>query len=310
MLNDPLWKRALKAVVEIKDPPPPPPPEPVPQAAWDELDGALKMQERREARQRLNPAPPPVAPPPQPPESPVDADGLVNFDALYQQAGVPTVPFTAEQALDMLGHMPAGVSEEARQQVINVTLAALGRSVGGTPEAIVADATRKQAALQAFRRTRGDQLADLTTAAEGRIASACRAGIPAADVDRSPGWASARRTLRGFRDPGSRAGRRRRRGLRHHPAGQWDLRADRRGLRPDHRADHRADHRSGHRADGRAGRVACAGTCLTPPCRRAWYGGSGRLRVRSLGSGGSVGSVGSVRELSVRPDVVCRTAAR
>ena len=168
MLNDPLWKRALKAVVEIKDPPPPPPPEPIPQAAYDELDGALKMQERREARQRFSPAPPPPAPAET--ESPVDADGLVNFDVLYAQAGVPAAPFSADQALDMLGHMPAGVSEEARQQVINVTLAALGRSVGGTPEAIVLDATRKQAALQAFRRTRGDQLVELTSAAQGRMA--------------------------------------------------------------------------------------------------------------------------------------------
>ena len=99
----------------------------------------------------------------------MDADGLINFEVLYTQAGVLTVPFTAEQALDMLSHMPAGVSEEARQQVINVTLAALGRSVGGTPEAIVADATRKQAALQKFRQTRGDQLVELTSAAEGRI---------------------------------------------------------------------------------------------------------------------------------------------
>ena len=166
---DPLWKRALKAVVEVKEPPPPPPPEPVPQSAYDELDGALKMQERREARQRLNPAPPP-APPGADGESPVDADGLVNFDRLYQQANVPTVPFTAEQALEMLGHMPAGVAEETRQQIINATLAALGKSVGGTPEAIVADAARKQAALQEFRRTRGDGLVDLTSAAEGRIA--------------------------------------------------------------------------------------------------------------------------------------------
>ncbi len=91
MLNDPLWKRALKAVVEIKDPPPPPPPEPIPQAAYDELDGALKIQERREARQRLNPAPvPPAAE--ESTESPVDADGLVNLETLYRQAGVPIVP--------------------------------------------------------------------------------------------------------------------------------------------------------------------------------------------------------------------------
>ena len=170
MLNDPLWKRALKAVVEIKDPPPPLPPEPVPQSSWDELDGALKMQERREERQRLNPVVTTTPAAADGGESPVDADGLINFDLLYTQAGVLTVPFTAEQALDMLSHMPAGVSEEARQQVINVTLAALGRSVGGTPEAIVADATRKQAALQKFRQTRGDQLVELTSAADGRIA--------------------------------------------------------------------------------------------------------------------------------------------
>ncbi len=168
---DPLWKRALKAVVEIKEPPPLPPPEPIPQSAYDELDGALKIQERREARQRLNPAPsssPGVGAGEA--DSPVDADGMVNFERLYQQAGVVTVPFTAEQALDMLHNMPSGVSEDSRQQIINVTLSALGRSVGGTPEAIVADAVRKQAALQEFRKTRGNELVDLTSAAEARIA--------------------------------------------------------------------------------------------------------------------------------------------
>jgi hypothetical protein len=170
---DPIWKRALKAVVEIKDPPPPPPVEPIPQSSYDELDGALTIQERREARQRLNPRPPLPAslePVIGGTDSPVDADGLVNFERLYQIAGVPIVPFTAEQALDMLHNMPAGVSEDSRQQIINVTLAALGKSVGGTPEAIVVDATRKQAALKDFRRTRGDQLVELTSAAENRMA--------------------------------------------------------------------------------------------------------------------------------------------
>jgi len=164
---DPFWKRALKAVVEIKDPPPPPPPEPIPQASYDELDGALKIQERREARQRLTPAPPSQQ---EPPGEPVDADGLVSFDALYARANIPVVPFTAEQALDMLRNMPPGVSDDSRQQIINVTLSALGRSVGGTPEAIVADATRKQAALSAFRSSREEGLADLTTAAEAHVA--------------------------------------------------------------------------------------------------------------------------------------------
>lgn len=169
---DPLWKRALKAVVEIKEPPPPPPPEPIPQAAYDELDGALKIQERREARQRLTPAPPSPAPSgleAEGQDSPVDADGMVRFERLYEQAGVPVVPFTAEQALDMLRNMPPGVSDDSRQQIITVTLSALGRSVGGPPEAIVADATRKQAALQAFRQTRGEGLAELASAAEAHV---------------------------------------------------------------------------------------------------------------------------------------------
>jgi len=167
---DPIWKRALKAVVEIREPPPPPPPEPIPQSAYDELDGALKIQERREARQ-TRPAPTPQAAAADASADPVvDADGDVRFEAVYAQARVPAVPFTAEQALDMLGNMPADVSERARHDVINVTLAALGRSVGGTPEAIVADAARKQAALQEFRRTRGDEMVDLTGTARARIA--------------------------------------------------------------------------------------------------------------------------------------------
>ena len=160
----------MKAVVEIKDPPPPPPPEPIPQAAYDELDGALKIQERRESRQRLTPAPSTLTSQAGEQDNPVDADGLVNFERLYAQANVTVVPFTAEQALDMLHNMPPGVSDDSRQQIINITLAALGRSVGGTPEAIVADATRKQAALSAFRQARGDGLADLTAAAEAHVA--------------------------------------------------------------------------------------------------------------------------------------------
>ena len=160
----------MKAVVEIKDPPPPSPPEPIPQAAYDELDGALKIQERRESRQRLTPAPSTLTSQAGEQDNPVDADGLVNFERLYAQANVTVVPFTAEQALDMLHNMPPGVSDDSRQQIINITLAALGRSVGGTPEAIVADATRKQAALSAFRQARGDGLADLTAAAEAHVA--------------------------------------------------------------------------------------------------------------------------------------------
>ena len=97
---DPIWKRALKAVVEIKEPPPPP--EPIPQASYDELDGALKMQERREARLRLSLSPASGDANRADTSNPVDADGFVDFERLYAQANVRAVPFTAEQALDML----------------------------------------------------------------------------------------------------------------------------------------------------------------------------------------------------------------
>ena len=99
----------------------------------------------------------------------MDADGLVNFERAVPAGGCPRRALHGGAGAGHARQHAAGVSEDARQQIINVTLAALGRSVGGTPEAIVADATRKQAALQEFRQTRGDQLVDLTSAARGAV---------------------------------------------------------------------------------------------------------------------------------------------
>jgi len=84
--------------------------------------------------------PPPVAAP----------DGTVDFAALYQQALLPAASFSAEQMLEMLASLPADLPLETRRQTVKVTLASMGKAIGATPETIVADATRKLAALNAY----------------------------------------------------------------------------------------------------------------------------------------------------------------
>src|SRR6476646_6611848 len=69
---------------------------------------------------------------------------------IYESAGLPPVPFTAEQMLDMLASLPAELPLDTKRQTVKVTLGALGKTMGATPETIVADASRKLAALNAY----------------------------------------------------------------------------------------------------------------------------------------------------------------
>ena len=69
---------------------------------------------------------------------------------IYQAAKLPASPFSAEQMLDMLGSLPKELPLETRRATVKVTLNALGKSLGATPETIVADASRKMAALSAY----------------------------------------------------------------------------------------------------------------------------------------------------------------
>jgi hypothetical protein len=94
----------------------------------------------------------------------------LSFTEIYQQAGVPAAPFTAEQMLDMLSSMPASVPLEIRRQTIGVTLGAMGKAIGATPDTIVADASRKLAALASYADTVAAHTAAFTTSAEQEIA--------------------------------------------------------------------------------------------------------------------------------------------
>ncbi len=80
----------------------------------------------------------------------VQPDGSVKFAAIYEAASLPTVPFSSEQILEMFAALPADLPLEIRRQMVKVSINAMGRSIGATPENIVADASRKLAALAAY----------------------------------------------------------------------------------------------------------------------------------------------------------------
>jgi hypothetical protein len=99
------------------------------------------------------------------------ADGSVDFAALYQQAGLPQVAFTAEQLLEMLASLPTSLPLETRRQTVQVTLGSMGKAIGATQESVVADASRKLAALTAYCEQLGRQTAEQVAAAELEIAA-------------------------------------------------------------------------------------------------------------------------------------------
>ena len=76
--------------------------------------------------------------------------GKVDVNAIYAAAKLPAVPFTAEQTLQMLEKLPESFSIDVRRQMMQVTLSTMGATVGASAETIVADASRKLAALSSY----------------------------------------------------------------------------------------------------------------------------------------------------------------
>jgi hypothetical protein len=98
-------------------------------------------------------------------------EGQLDFPALYTAAGLPAVPFSAEQMLDMLASLPQELPLDTRRQTVKVTLGALGKSAGATPDTIVADASRKLAALASYAESLAQQTTQTVAAAEQEIAA-------------------------------------------------------------------------------------------------------------------------------------------
>lgn len=82
--------------------------------------------------------------------APANVGNALDAPAIYAAAKLPAAPFSAEQMLDMLASLPQELPLETRRQTVKVTLSALGKTMGASPETIVADASRKMAALASY----------------------------------------------------------------------------------------------------------------------------------------------------------------
>jgi hypothetical protein len=81
---------------------------------------------------------------------PVAPGGNVEFQSVYDRAGLTPSPFTAEQAFDVIQSLPAELPIEVRRATVQATLQAMGKAMGVNTESVIADAGRKMAALAAY----------------------------------------------------------------------------------------------------------------------------------------------------------------
>lgn len=77
-------------------------------------------------------------------------NGNVDVQAIYAGAKLPSVSFGAEQTRELLSKLPAGLSLDMQRQMVAATLTTMGATMGASAETIVADASRKLAALAAY----------------------------------------------------------------------------------------------------------------------------------------------------------------
>jgi hypothetical protein len=98
-------------------------------------------------------------------------DGTLDFGAIYAQAGLPTASFTAEQTLEMIAGLPAQLPLEVKRQTLRVTFGSLGKTIGATPESVLADASRKLAALAAYSESMSKQTEESVRSNEAEMAT-------------------------------------------------------------------------------------------------------------------------------------------
>lgn len=99
----------------------------------------------------------------------VGSDGKLKVSVVYEAAGVPPTPFSAEQALELIQAMPADLPLEIRRQMVKASLSTMGKTLGASPQTIVADATRKAAALEAYLNAFGKKSEEFVGKVEGEI---------------------------------------------------------------------------------------------------------------------------------------------
>ena len=96
--------------------------------------------------------------------------GTVDFAEIYRAARLPAAPFSAEQTLEMIGKLPDNLPLDVKRQSVGVMIQAMGGAIGASAETIVADASRKLAALAAYSADVQKTTVDYAGKAEAEIA--------------------------------------------------------------------------------------------------------------------------------------------
>ena len=177
-------KKAAGLFVEFEEDPNAPIPEPKSVEEWNVMtaDAPQPAKKSKTVEQIVKEQPGPnldeikvpesstaIAPPIPPAEPVIAADGSIKFDSIYRLANLPNVAFTAEQILELFASLPADLPLDSKRATIRVTLGAMAKSLGVTTEQIVADASRKLAALAAYNDSFSKQATDYTAKAEIEI---------------------------------------------------------------------------------------------------------------------------------------------
>ena len=97
--------------------------------------------------------------------------GAPQFAEIYKSAGLPDASFGAEQAIDMISALPSDLPLDTKRKTVSVTMSAMGKSMGVSPESVVADASRKVAAISAYTEALGTQTTAFVASTQIQIAS-------------------------------------------------------------------------------------------------------------------------------------------
>jgi hypothetical protein len=100
-----------------------------------------------------------------------ESDDRVDFQVIYRKAGLPTAPFTAEETLAMLSSLSPELPPHTRKHTVLVTLGAMGKAIGATPETICADGSRKVEALNVKIDKTNAETLEFSTNTEREIAT-------------------------------------------------------------------------------------------------------------------------------------------
>jgi hypothetical protein len=104
-------------------------------------------------------------------QSAAESDDRVDFQVIYRKAGLPTVSFTAEETLAMLASLSPELPPHTRKHTVLVTLGAMGKAIGATPETICADGSRKVTALNSKIERTNTETQEFTANTEREIAA-------------------------------------------------------------------------------------------------------------------------------------------